>query len=391
MTGWRLAFANLRFHATRSTLTVLAVALATALTLSTLAFQRGYERSLQRNIETMGYQVLVTGKGCPHEAATLILRGGSIPMYIQSEMAERIASLPEVAASTRFFMQALPAPETGATQLHVGIDAEFLRLKPSVVFQEGGWFSSETAEEVVLGYNVAEYRDVVIGDELTVLGRPFVVRGVLDQLGTQDDGTIFLPLLTAQTIFDRRDQLTGMGLQLKDPEQAATLVDRLHDLPSVQVVRLSQVQSAILQVLAGVRTLLTAFGFLCLVVALLGVLNVALLSAAERREEMGVLRAMGCPAGTLFRLAWMESLLLSLAGAGVGVLLSVLARGAVEGFLRASLSFVPAGPVLVFEPDLILGGVLLVVVLCLLAGAWPAWRSSRVSPLRTIRGAAAWG
>ena len=68
------AWHSLRFHRTRALLTIVAVALATALVASTLSVYSGYRLSLERNVEAMGYQVLVTGKGCPHEAATLILR-----------------------------------------------------------------------------------------------------------------------------------------------------------------------------------------------------------------------------------------------------------------------------------------------------------------------------
>ena len=386
----RWALHSLGFHRTRTVLTVVAVGLATALAMSTLGFQEGYERSLERDIKAMGYQVLVTGKGCPHEAATLILRGGSIPMYIQQEVYQEIVGQPEVADSTRFLMQAVPLPEAGAHQLHVGIDEAFLRLKPGVEFQQGGWFTSETADEVILGFNVAEYRRLALGDELQVQGRRCSVRGILDKLGSQDDGTIFLPLSTAQAIFEKRDRLTGVGLRLRDPGGAGPLIDRLYELPSIQVVRISQVQMAILNVLNGVRVLLTAFAVLSLFVALTGVFNVALLSASERTLEMGVLRAMGCSAGTLFRLAWSESLALSAGGACLGVVLTVLLRGVFESFVRSTLVFVPHGTIVALTPTILIGCAVAVVALCLVAGIVPAWRSARVSPMVSIRGAATW-
>ena len=80
------AIASLRHRKARTAFAAGGVALATALATSVLGFERGYERSLEHSIEGMGYQVLLTGKGCPHEAATLILRGGSIPMYIHEEV-----------------------------------------------------------------------------------------------------------------------------------------------------------------------------------------------------------------------------------------------------------------------------------------------------------------
>jgi len=250
------AFQALLFHRTRTLLTVIGVALATALLASTLGFQAGYERSLKHNIDSMGYQVLVTGKGCPHEAATLILRGGSIPMYIPEEVYEDIVRQPEVRDATRFFMQSVPREEEGAHQLYVGIDDQFLRLKPSVAFQRGEWFSSDEADEAILGFNVAEYRRLGVGDTIAVQGRELIVRGVLDKLGTQDDGTVFLPLLVGQDLFEKRGRLTGIGIRLEEMAQWAGFVERLYDYPAVQVVRMAQVQSSILNILSGVRALL---------------------------------------------------------------------------------------------------------------------------------------
>jgi len=382
------AFQSLVFRRTRSILAVAAIGLSTSLVTSTLGFETGFEGSLERSIESMGYQILVTGQGCPHEAATLILRGGTIPMYLREEVGRHIATWPEVEASTRFLMQSVPAPDGRSQQVYVGIDEEFLRLKPSVALQRGEWLSSPSAFEVLLGFNVAEYRRLGPQDEIELQGRKLAVRGVLDRLGSQDDGTVFLPLAVAQELFEKRDRLTGIGIRLEDMSRAAEVIDRLYSLPAIQVVRMAQVQETVLRILSGVRALLTAFGAVCLAVALMGVFNVALITVSERRVEMGVLRALGCPAGKLFRLVWSESLVLSLLGVLLGALLSLLVRGSVEQVVRSTLSFVPSGPVVVLTPGILLGGSAAVVLLCLAAGIYPAWKSSRVSPMVSIRGAA---
>jgi putative ABC transport system permease protein len=295
---------------------------------------------------------------------------------------------PAVAASTRFFMQTVPSADGGAFQLYVGIDESFRDLRPVVELQRGDWFSSPRADEAVVGYNVADYHRLRLGDELQVQGRRIVVRGVLDKLGTQDDGTIFLPLEVGQALFDRRDRLTGVGVRLHDIAQAGAFIDRLYELPSVQVIRMSQVQSTVLGIIGGIRYLLFSFAGLCLIVALMGVVNVALIAAHERTAEMGVLRAMGCSAGVLFLLVWSETLLLGLAGAGGGALLSFALRGVVEWALRSTLAFVPSGTVVAVTPAILAASCGLVVALCSLGGLYPAWRSARVSPMTSMRGAA---
>lgn len=382
------AFRSISFHRARSVLTILAIGLSTALVAGTASFQAGYRESLRRNIERMGYQVLVTGKGCPHEAATLILRGGSIPMYIQEDVYQRIRRRPEVEDATRFFMQSVPVDGGRATRLFVGVDDALPRLRPWLTFQRGGWFSSRTADEAILGFNVAELLRLGTGDTLEVRGRSVTVRGILDRLGTQDDGTIFLPLETAQSYFDRRDQLTGIGIRLHDIGQAEELVSRLYEIPSIQVVRMAQVQTMILRILDDVRGLMLAFGALCLLLALVSVFDVAMIAAHDRTREMGILRALGCPSGRLFLLVWGESLALAVLGVASGALMLLALAPAIGRAVGAMLTFVPAGGAVSPSPGHLLATAAGVLPLCLLAGLYPAWRSARSAPLVTLRGLA---
>ncbi len=379
---------SIGYRKSRSLLTVVGVGVATSMMVSALSISHGYEQTLAHDIEMMGYQVLITGKGCPHEAATLILRGGSIPMYIDNRVYQHIRADPDVADATRFFMQSLPGDEPSSFQLYTGIDDRFLQLKPGVTFLQGGWFDSDVSEQVILGYNVAEYRRLDAGDRVTVLGRELSVQGILDKLGTQSDGTIFLPLLTAQQLFDKRDRLTGVGVRLTDMNRADAFIDRVYEMPGTQVITMSQVQRTILNILNSVRALLFTITAMGLAVAGLGVLNVSLMSVQEQRVEMGVSRALGCARRDLFKLVWVESLILSAGGAGLGCLLTFLLRGLVEGFIQNAVSFVPAGRIVTITPTIAFGSCAAVIVLGLVGGAYPAWRASAISPLTSIRGAA---
>lgn len=382
------AFQSTRYRTSRSILTMIGVGVATAMMISALAIGHGYEQSLMRNIDAMGYQILVTGKGCPHEAATLILRGGSIPMYIDERVHRHIAADPDVSDTTRFFMQSLPGDVPGSFQLYTGIDDHFLELKPQVNFQRGEWFDSDASEQVILGYNVAEFKRLDVGDVVVVLNRRLSVCGILDKLGTQDDGTIFLPLLTAQQIFDKRDRLTGVGVRLTDMNNAAAFIDRVYQMPGTQVITMSQVQRTILNVLNSVRTLLLTITAIGLIVACIGVLNASLMSVHEQRAEMGVSRALGCPGGDLFKLVLAETLLLSVGGATLGVALTLLMREVVERYVHQAISFVPSGQVVAITPSIAVGSCATIVALSLLGGIYPAWRASVAPPLASIRGAA---
>ena len=72
-----IAFRNLFRKRSRTVLTVMSLSLSAGVLASLLGFNRGYRDALDRDIDQMGFQVLLTAKGCPYEAATLMLKGGT--------------------------------------------------------------------------------------------------------------------------------------------------------------------------------------------------------------------------------------------------------------------------------------------------------------------------
>ncbi len=381
----RWACLALRFYRTRTLLAILAIALPTCLLATSIGFKRGYEDSLTRNIQAMGYQVLVTGKGCPHEAATLILRGGSIPMYIREPVFRHVVGQPEVDHATGFLLQAGLAADGNSQQMFMGVDEAFRQLRPGLDLQRGAWFTASSQDQAVLGYNVAEFLRLRIGDPLPIGKHQVRVCGVLHRTGTQDDGTVFLPLGLAQNLFGKRDRLTGIGIRLEDISTAGDLIERLYDVPSIQVVRMSQVQGMMINILRGVQGVILLFATLCFLVAMVGVFNASLVAISERGDEMGLLRGLGCPSVTLFALVLSEALLTGLGGGLAGVVLTVLLRSGFVAIMRARLAFVPAGTTVVLDPWVLISCAAGATLLAFLAGIYPASKACRVAPAQTMQ------
>ncbi|MDZ4182507.1 MAG: hypothetical protein U1B83_06500, partial [Candidatus Cloacimonadaceae bacterium] len=62
----RIAYKNLRRKRFRSILTLFGITLSTWVLISLLGFNQGYEKSLNSDIDNLGFQVLFTAKGCPY-------------------------------------------------------------------------------------------------------------------------------------------------------------------------------------------------------------------------------------------------------------------------------------------------------------------------------------
>src|SRR4030042_3419081 len=146
---FQVAYKNLLRKRTRSFLTILGIAMAAWVLVSLFGFNKGYETSLNRDIDNLGFQMLVIAKGCPYEAATLMLKGGTGLKYLKEEIVDEIAKEPEVDGVTPMLMQVAFDPhkgESGGLAVFQGVDpVSFPRMKSFLKFKQGAWFTDPAA------------------------------------------------------------------------------------------------------------------------------------------------------------------------------------------------------------------------------------------------------
>jgi putative ABC transport system permease protein len=387
----QVAYKNLLRKRARSGLTVIGISLAAWVLVSLLGFNRGYEMSLSHDIDSLGYQVLVTAKGCPYEAATLMLKGGTGLRYMEEGLASYIAKQPEVAATTSTLMAAIFDPnkgESGGITGYLGVDpATYPRMKSVLQFAQGGWFTDPNAREAVLGYEAAELEQREVGDKLLIPGKNVEIKviGVLKRTGTQDDGTIFLPLKTVQTIFNLQGKLTGIGIKLHKEADIVRFEERMYQLPDAQVVSLAQVKQTIMTLVSTAKVMVFSIALIAILISVVGVVNTILMSVMERVQEIGILKSMGATAWDIFKLIWLETLILCLAGGLIGTSLAVTTAKATEILIRRFLPYAPSGGLVKIDPLLVLFTFGVVTLIGLVSGVYPSWRAARVRPLEAIR------
>ncbi len=214
-------------------LTMAGLVLSTGVLLSLAGFNRGCEGSLPKDMKNMGFPLLVKAKGGPEEAVILMLKGGRGLRHMQPLLAS-LAREPEVEEVTPILRLAVFDPhqgESGGIAEYFGVEIRsFTAWKPFLKFRQGGWFTGEEASEVVMGYEAAKLEQREAGDLLLIPEKnvPFRVAGILERTGTQDDGTIFLPLPTLPTVFGRPGEITAtIGIKLKRGADSARLEEKL--------------------------------------------------------------------------------------------------------------------------------------------------------------------
>jgi putative ABC transport system permease protein len=405
-----LAAKNLRRRPIRTGLTVAGVALAVTVAVSLGGFMLGYSGAIDKSIDMLGFQVMIMAKGCPYEAATMMLKGGTGLLYLPSDTYDKVRTDPEIESITPIFVglaqkQGSSIRDDAGDSFSVinGIEVESYRvMKPWVAFKKGAgyddgrWFAQSSRDEVVLGFEAAEYEQRKVGDSfyasITPAGqaaavlREFKVVGVLERTGTQDDGGVFMGIDAAREYFGRPNELTILGIKLRQFNgiRMREFESRWLKLPEVQVVGLQQVKSTLVNLVATAQTMIAAVAAIAVIVALIGVINTILMSVYERTSEIGIMKALGARRGSIFQLIWLETVMICLAGGVAGSIAAVAGSGMVERAIKAVADLGVSGSVVSITPAVIGFAMFGAVVLGFFGGLYPAWRASSMRPVEAI-------
>jgi len=386
-----VAYKNLKRKRIRSALTIGGVAIAVAVLVSLMGFDRGYQKSLTVNIENMGYQLLVTAKGCPYEAATMMLKGGGGLRYMEQDIYEKIQKDKRVDKITPQLVSTVYDPDRqngqGGFAMFMGIAESYLELKPMTKFKSGQWFSTLTANEVIMGYEAAEVEQRLVGDEIFIpkINKVLRVVGIFERTGTQDDGIMFLPLQTSQKIFSLPNKLTGVGITLKNLYELGNFEEDMYNEPGIQIISMAQVKGTILNLVSSAKLLANSVAVIATFIAVIGVINTTLMSVFERTQEIGIMKAIGASKLDIFKLIWTETVIVCALGGISGCVFALLASDAVEKIIKTILPYTPTGKLVLIEPNLLIAALLGAVVLGVASGIYPAWRASSMRPVEAIR------
>jgi putative ABC transport system permease protein len=120
----------------------------------------------------------------------------------------------------------------------------------------------------------------------------------------------------------------------------------------------------------------TAIGAITLLGAAIGLMNIMLVSVTERTKEIGLIKAIGGRQRNVRQQFLFESILISLLGAGFGVVLGIIVGNSFSLILDTGF---------VFPWGWLLGGVAICSAVGLLAGLYPAFKASRLNPIEALR------
>jgi putative ABC transport system permease protein len=275
----------------------------------------------------------------------------------------------------------------------LGTTADFLAVRRMAMGQgrflpEEDW--GRGSPVVVLG---AKLRSELFGAEnplgqtVRVGGRRLRVIGVLasagQSLGLNSDELAIVPVALAQAMFDS-NTLFRILIEARDRDaipaakrQATVLIQTRHDgEQDVTVITQDAVLATFDRVLGALTAGVAGIAAISLAVAGVLVMNVMLVSVAQRTSEIGLLKALGAPAATIRAVFLTEAALLSVAGAVVGYLVGHAGAFAVRTAYPAFPAWPPTWAVVAALATALSTGILF--------GVLPARKAAALEPVTAL-------
>jgi putative ABC transport system permease protein len=391
MNFFTLAAKNLIRRRGRTILTVLGVAIAISVLFSLLALNSGYEKELNKEVNSMGVHILAVPKGCPYEAASLIIHGGVIPKYLSASDLENVTRIQDVELATPMLLHQFMKKneKTGKSTPHIiyGIKMEeMLRLKPWWKV-EGRFFKENETRVMLVGRDLAEKENLSVGQMLPVgpHKEDFTIVGILKRTGDQDDQFHFFPLKEAQRVFGKEGKITTIAVKVRDVSRISAVSEEMEKVPDIQVVTMTQIMGTIMNLAGSARSLLLTVIVIALIISAFGIINTLLMSVNERTREFGMMKAIGASGSDIGKIVLMETVCITISGGIIGTFAALAGSSLIESFVKGMLPYSPAGSLISFSPELVAFTLTFSVVLGLVCGIYPAFLSSRLTPMEAIR------
>ncbi len=382
----------------RSFLTTLGIVIGVSAVIAMLSVGKGASEKIQEQIASIGSNLIIVLPGSTTAGGVRMGLGTQPTLSIgdAQAVARECPSVLRVAPIRAGVAQVVYANMNWATGV-VGTTEDYFEMRDWKAVS-GRVFSDEdvrsASKVAVLGQTVVDNLFVgedPVGKVIRIKGMPFTVIGVLERkgqspTGQDQDDTIIVPVSSAQrflfgTTFP--GQIDRMMVQAIGPqymedaqEEVKQAILQRHKQEDFTVRNLTQFLQVQEQSARVMSLLLLSVASVSLIVGGIGIMNIMLVSVAERTKEIGIRMAVGARVWDIRMQFLLEAVILSTLGGFVGIIL-----GVVSSYLM-SKAF--SWNILLSIPDILIAFSFSFFV-GILFGFYPAYKASNLNPVDALR------
>lgn len=298
---------------------------------------------------------------------------------------------------------------------NIVVKSKFLESNPNVTIESGDINYLEVAGKnilkgrvftelemqnasnvAILGFDVASKVypaiDSVVGSKLMVDGKKYLIIGLLESKGAsagKNDNFVMIPYTNARKDFDMSNVSFDIIIEASDPNdlekaiaEAEGTMRGVRKLDVVaendfNIVRSDKLANTYLEQISFIEIATAVIGFLTLLGAGVGLMNIMLVSVNERTREIGLSKSIGATRRTIFMQFLIEAVTICVLGGIVGVVLGLILGNLIAVFVLSSK--------FTFAALWVIGGLIFCTIIGLLAGLFPAYRASKLNPVDALR------
>lgn len=397
---FRIAWRAILLNKTRTLLTMLGIIIGVGSVITMLAIGEGSKKSIKENISKMGTNMLNIRPGAG-------MFGGvrnntdmqSLKMTDYLALRNEATLLKYITPVVSGNGQAIVGANNWPTSIY-GVNTEYLTIREWAV-EEGAMFGQDEIDNLskvaVIGRtiqkNLFPEGDSPIGQTIRFKNIPFKIIGILaakgeSNFGQDQDDIIIAPYTTVQKRVLAQTYLQSIVASVITEDQAEnavnqvkTILERTHNIApdeenNFNVFSQQELISTFSSTSEMLTILLVAIASISLIVGGIGIMNIMYVSVKERTKEIGLRMAIGAKGKDILAQFLIESVLISITGGVVGVMIGLLATYVVNTFIGWPVSITFYSIVLSFLVCTITG---------VFFGWYPARKASDLEPITALR------
>jgi ABC-type lipoprotein release transport system permease subunit len=403
---FRLAWRNVWRNPRRTGLTIAATVFAVVLVVFSVAMSTGtHEKMIEDSVRLGSGHVQVAGSGY-HQNQTL-------EQFVRydARLASRIEQHPQVVGHTpRIQSFGLLSGNSATYGIGVlGVDPvkeASVTTLPSRI-DRGRFVDGQSRNEIVLGERLAKNVGADVGDEVLLYSVAYSLESAYDLFrvvgimrlpdASLERSLAVVSLADAQAFYVYEGRVSEIAVLVGDSEAVPSVVGAIRsgvDPESTEVHAWWETAPEMQQLIAVDDAGMYLMLAILIIVVGFGILNTILMAVLERKREFGVVLALGLHPVAVFRIVYLESMLLACVGLLLGLAISVplcawleghpvaLGGDAVEAMALFGIEPVMTWKLRAANP---IGSTLTVLAVAFLAALYPALKASRGRPVDVLR------
>jgi putative ABC transport system permease protein len=415
-----LSFDALKERKVRSILTILMVVVGSSLMVALNGLGAGFGKFIDESFSMLAPNILFVSSAQQDESASGPFGGAGPPpvpkITLNTAVETRIRSLPfvsDVISSYQGQVELESSGKTLSTSVFSIDPVKLYTIAPTLEFEEASAMRSndpsaiyiadqiayppgENAPFATIGQTMrATYSFVDENGDQQEEARSFVVRGIMKPTGnpTIDNAVVFNED-AGNALMHKSGKYDGFLVAAESAEFVKSVEEEIRKLygNDIGVTSPEAILETIREFTGGFTVFILGIALVALLVGAVGIITTLYTSVMERTKEIGTMKAIGAQKSNVLSLFMVEALMIGILGATSGLLAGIAggyvliagigSGGASEG---GDTSNAPTNISPVFLPSDLATVWGISVGLSLIAGIYPAWKASRLSPIVALR------